>query len=197
MGDRDLDFDVSYPPCFLDGDCIPHRHWLKDHLIQARSHRVLCGRRVRLGPEITSTVRPEMVELGALESRFGAVANSARKRDTRRLGRGIRLPLWLAWVLRARPKKLMGCNFSLPRLSFEAINGYDEELDVYWGEDTDLGVRLKNLGCSMSPLINRGCVFHLHHSASKMSEELHRWRDERVALNRVRCDMGMDRHPVG
>ncbi|MHC4953641.1 MAG: glycosyltransferase [Planctomycetota bacterium] len=182
---------------FLDGDMVPHRHWLKDHLMQATPRRVLCGRRARLGPKITPTITPEMVEAGVLEERFGVVAKSARVGDTRRLGRGVRVPFWFAWALRARPKSLMGCNFSLPRLSFEAVNGYDEELDVYWGEDTDLGVRLKKLGCSMSPLISRGCAFHLYHAETKMSPELHAWRRERVGLNRVRCEMGMDRHNIG
>jgi len=181
---------------FLDGDTVPHRHWLKDHLFHAGPNRVLCGRRVRLGPLITPTITPEMVEAGVLEERFGAVAKSARQRDTRKLGRGIRLPFWFAWILRVRPKKLMGCNFSLPRALFEAVNGYDEEVDVYWGEDTDLGVRLKNLGCMMTPVINRACVFHLYHVENKMSAELHRWRDEKVALNRVRCEIGMHPHPV-
>ncbi|MDP6959356.1 MAG: glycosyltransferase, partial [Planctomycetota bacterium] len=40
---------------FLDGDCIPHPKWVSDHLRAANSvpEAVWCGRRCRLGPEVT------------------------------------------------------------------------------------------------------------------------------------------------
>jgi glycosyltransferase involved in cell wall biosynthesis len=179
---------------FLDGDTIPHRHWVKDHLERSRPNRVLCGRRGRLGPEITPTITPEFVVAGGLEEWFGPVGRSARARDSRKLARSIRLPFVVSWAIGLKPRKLMGCNFSLPRAAFVAVNGYDEEFDVYWGEDRDLGERLRNSGMRMVPIINRACVWHLHHTESRMSPELHALRNAKIALRRTRCENGMDAH---
>ncbi|MEM8883993.1 MAG: glycosyltransferase [Planctomycetota bacterium] len=177
--------------CFLDGDTIPHRHWLKDHLFHARKRRVLCGRRVRLGPDITPRVRRDWVQSGELEKWFGEVSRSG---DARNYGRGLRLPFWIAFILRLRGRKLMGCNFSLPRASFVKVNGYDEEFDEFGGEDYDLGLRLANAGFRMTPLINRGCAYHLYHPMKRTSEELRALRAKREAERRTWCERGLDRH---
>ena len=179
--------------CVLDGDTIPHRHWLKDHLFAARPRRVLCGRRVRLGPDVSPRVTREWVNDGVLEQWFGELARSG---DTRNFGRGLRLPFWLAFVLRVRPRKLMGCNFSLPRAVYEAVNGSDEDFAGFGGEDFDLGVRLKNAGYRMTPLINRGCTYHLYHPMKSMPDEVRAMRDAKAALGRTRCDHGLDDHRV-
>jgi len=179
--------------CFLDGDTVPHRRWLEDHLFSARKNRVLCGRRVRLGPDVSQRVTRAWIEEGKLGEWFGELASSG---DTRNFGRGLRLPIWAACVLRLRGRKLMGCNFSLPRAAFEAVNGYDEDFDGFGGEDHDLGVRLRNAGYRMTPLINRGCTYHLHHPMKRMSAEVRRLRDEKEAQNRTRCENGLDRHAV-
>jgi len=179
---------------FLDGDTIPHRHWLSDHRERSRPTRVLCGRRGRLGPAITPTITPEFVAAGGLERWFGPVGKSARARDSRKLARSLRLPFFASWLIGLKPRKLMGCNFSLPRAAFVAVNGYDEEFDVYWGEDRDLGERLHNSGMRMVPIINRACVWHLYHPESSMSPELHALRDAKIALRRTRCENGMDAH---
>ena len=179
--------------CFLDGDTIPHERWLEDHLFHARPRRVLCGRRVRLGPTVSPRVTRQWVEDGLLGQWFGELARSG---DTRNFGRGLRLPFWLAFVLRVRGRKLMGCNFSLPKAAFEAVNGYDEDFDGFGGEDHDLGVRLRNAGYRMTPLINRGCAYHLYHPMKRMSEEVRRLRDAKQAQQRTRCENGLDRHAV-
>lgn len=38
------------------------------------------------------------------------------------------------------------CNVSLPRESFDAVGGFDEDFDLYGWEDTELGVRLRAAG---------------------------------------------------
>jgi len=177
---------------FLDGDTIPHRHWVKDHRRASGPRRVLCGRRGRLGPRITPTIEPDFVAAGGLEASFGSIGRSARTRDSRKLARSIRLPLPLSWIIGLKPRRLMGCNFSLPREAFVAINGYDEEFNIYWGEDRELAARLKRLGMRMVPIINRACVFHLHHPEFPMSADMHARRNAKIASDRVRCELGMD-----
>jgi len=182
---------------FLDGDTIPHRHWVKDHLRRSRPSRVLMGRRGRLGPRITPTITPGFVARGALEEWFGPVGRSSRARDSRKLSRSVRLPFLVSWIIGLKSKKLMGCNFSLPREAFVKVNGYDEDFEFYGGEDRDLGVRLANLGMRMTPIINRACVFHMHHEESRLSPEQHAYIAAKCALGRTRAEIGMDARERG
>ena len=81
---------------FLDGDSIPHRKWMEDHIVAADDERILCGRRVKLGPRLTSGLTRGDVEQGRLEAFFGPVLKSALTGDTTRFSLGIRLPVFLA-----------------------------------------------------------------------------------------------------
>jgi len=118
------------------------------------------------------------------------VWKNSRERDTRNFARGIRLPRGLAWLLRLRRKRLMGCNFSVPRAAFEAVNGYEEEFDEFGGEDNDLGFRLANAGYRLVPLLNRGCVFHLHHPQKPMSDAMRKLAS--VSRAKMRAVTGLD-----
>ncbi len=177
--------------CFLDGDCVPHRCWVEDHLRSAGEQRVLCGRRLRLGPDASNRLTCAMVENGDLEGLRGKAVHDP---CTRNRGLGIRLPLAISWMCRIRARRLMGCNFSLPLALMREVNGYDEDYDRFGGEDYDLGVRLRNAGKLMTPFPNRACVFHLYHPTRKMSGGLRAIREEKEAQNRTRCDNGLDGH---
>jgi len=177
---------------FLDGDTVPHGHWVRDHLVDARPGRVLCGRRTRLGPRLTAALTPAMVAAGDLERPFGPVWKSSRDGDTRNFARGIRLPRAFARFLRLRYKRLMGCNFSLPKAAFEAVNGYEEGFDEFGGEDNDLRYRLANAGYRLVPLLNRGCVFHLHHPQKPMHDAMRELAS--VSRTQTRAVTGLDQH---
>lgn len=173
---------------FLDGDSIPHSCWLEDHERAHARADVLCGRRVKLGPRLTSRVDAAMVQTGALERAFGLVLSSALGRDTTRWSLGLRLPVWLANLLHPRPRKLMGVNFSVARRAFDAVNGYDNE----WPgrrEDRELELRLLRSGASFASLLNRAIVYHLHHPVTIETDELLVNRREAM---QVRCVSGLD-----
>jgi GT2 family glycosyltransferase len=114
-------------------------------------------------------------------------------RDTRRLARALRLPSWVSCVLRVRRRTLMGCNFSLPRAAFAEVNGYDEHFENRVGEDTELGDRLARAGYRLTPLLNRGCVFHLHHPQRSCCPASRRLLALRRAQQPVRCAYGLER----
>jgi len=179
---------------FLDGDSIPHRRFVADHLFSATRGRALCGRRVRLGPELSPTITPAKVAAGELEGIVSPVRASSARGDSSHWGRGIHLPLWFAVILRLRGRKLMGCNFSLPRAIFEAVNGLDEDFVGFGGEDFEFDMRCRNFGTHMTPLINRGIIYHLYHPVKHMSDEMRRMRDEKVSRKLVACEAGLNRH---
>ncbi len=177
---------------FLDGDSIPHRHWIADHLEFARYGEVLCGRRVKLGPEFSKRVDLAMLRSGELERPFGPVLWNGLFGDNERVALGLRLPAPLARALHPRPRKLMGVNFSLARRAFEGVNGYDEAWPGRRG-DKDLDLRLARGGWRYVALINRAIVYHLHHHERPNSEAIGARVAEEERSTRVRCAAGLVR----
>ena len=177
---------------FLDGDSIPHREFVRDHLLDSGRGDVLCGRRVKLGPTLSPRVDLEMVQSGELERLFGPALLGGLFSDNERMGLGLRLPRWLAHALHPRPRKLMGVNFSLSRRAFEAVNGWDEEWPGRRG-DRDLDLRLVRGGFRYAALIQRAVVYHLHHLERPNSEAIQRRVAEEERAMRVRCAQGLVR----
>jgi len=177
---------------FLDGDTIPHRHWVADHCAAANGKRVLCGRRVRLGPNVSTSLTRDAVLTGALERLFGPVLRSRVSGETKRYSLGMRLPQWIARICHPRARRLMGVNFSLPRTAFETVNGMDQAEGIVGREDFDLGARLERAGFPFYPLLNRAVVYHLYHPERAMDAKTNAWRDAQAKSDRVRCELGLD-----
>lgn len=176
---------------FLDGDSVPHSSWMADHVQAADDRRVLCGRRVKLGPDISHVIDRALILGGGLESMVGQVFKSVLKGETRRYMLGIRLPAWLARTFHPRPRKLMGVNFSLPREAFERVNGYDEEWIDYEREDRDLELRLLRSDIPFYPLLNRAVVYHLYHPMRPVSKETEAKVRAEENSHRTRCEKGL------
>lgn len=177
---------------FLDGDSFPHPRWVEDHMATARPDTVQCGRRVKLGPELSPTVRIEDIEDGRFDGLSGRLIRSALKKDTLRLGLGVRLPLTIARTIHSRPRRLMGVNYSLPKEVFLAVNGYDEAWTVYGHEDLDIEQRLKRADYRFQSILNRGIVYHVYHAEREQSEEGMRLVDKAINGAHIRCDSGIE-----
>ena len=154
---------------FLDGDSVPHSHWVSDHMDEAKNKTVLCGRRVRLGPKISKDIDVSFVESKRLEIIPGPILFSALRKDTKRYLLGIRLPRWLARCCHPSERRLMGVNFSLHKTLFESVGRYhDFDENIYASkerrrEDAQLEIQLLKSGVHRFPLLNRAIVYHLYH----------------------------------
>ena len=177
---------------FLDGDSVPHSRWVEDHTLAAKDGRVLCGRRVKLGPELSPRVTADMVRSGQLELLTGPVAKSWRAKDTKRFMLGVRIPAPLARILHPRPRHLMGVNFSMAKATFEAVNGYDGSYDFAWREDYDLELRLLRAGYSFFPLLNRAIVYHLYHQERQFTPEIEAIHTRLEQDTHIRAPLGLD-----
>jgi glycosyltransferase involved in cell wall biosynthesis len=178
---------------FLDGDAVPNPHWAADHFKSRRPNRILCGRRVKLGPELSDSLTENDVMAGRLDRFFGPVLSSAIRGNTQRAPLGLRLPIFLARCLHPRPRKLMGVNFSLHRKDFETVNGYDEEWS-HRRQDKDLDLRLQRAGFNFYPLLNRAIVHHIYHDEREPSESVQQRVQEEAQSDRVFCKEGLRNH---
>jgi len=176
---------------FLDGDSIPHSRWVADHMQGARDGLVLCGRRVKLGPELSEQISRDWIESGRLDSKrflvWGRLDHTLERWDC-----GIRLPVFLAEKIQSRPRRLMGVNFSLSRAMFEAINGWEEDNPVGRRDDKELEMRILRAGYGRYPLIHRAIVYHLHHPVATNREESRQWLAEQEASTHTRARIGLD-----
>ena len=139
---------------FLDGDMIPHPQFLADHKKLARSRSFVQGHRVLIGEQAARW--------------FGL--NSFR-RDRRRACWQGQLSGWKHAFRWPRPlvrwhvdlRGVRGCNLGLWRDDLVGVNGYDEAF-VGWGrEDSDLAVRLMNLGVHRLDARGWALCYHLWH----------------------------------
>jgi GT2 family glycosyltransferase len=153
---------------FLDGDCVPHRCFVANHLRQAEPRTVCVGRRVQLGPRVSRGLRRRPSWLLPLQHRlcYLLLAPLLYLDGTRNYETGFVSPLLQALQSRKR-RFLLGCNFSCARHDLLAINGFNEDY-VYprAGEDTDIEWRLERRGIRLKSVRFVAPVYHLHHPAS-------------------------------
>ncbi len=141
---------------FSDGDCVPSRTFVAEHLEAAAPATFIVGGHVRLREADTRRVTRERVAAGELESEI-ALAERAG--------------LWwthcksLAYIAARRPHKprLLGLNFSVDRASFFEVNGFDLTYRNSAKDDSDLRNRLLLAGARPVSLWHRARVVHLYH----------------------------------
>ena len=88
---------------------------------------------------------------------------------------------------------LKGCNYSIPREALEAINGFDEEYEGYGREDTDVELRLQNLGLRIKSLKGVALQFHVWHPRREFTPGNDERLEELKRSGRVRCEKGLAR----
>lgn len=137
-----------------DGDCIPHGDFVRAHAEGCPGGGFATGGYVRLTAEQSLGLTEEGVRAGAYEGLL-------RARDRWRF----RLIHWksVLGVLLGSVKKpkVYGCNLSVDREVFYAVNGYDENFDGFGREDSDLRNRLRRHGARPVSLWGKAWVYHL------------------------------------
>lgn len=178
---------------FLDGDMVPHRHWLRDHAARYDGRTVWQGRRVRLREPRVERLDAAQIDAGLLDTwRRRFLWSGLLDGQVRNYHLAIPLPAGLVGLFEKR-KGLMGCNFSAPRGVLEQINGYDAgwEGAGYLCEDFDLEIRLRKNGAMLRPILHAGIAFHLDHTPREVCERALVLRAERTAIEEVRSTDGI------
>jgi GT2 family glycosyltransferase len=159
---------------FVDGDCVPRRHFIASIRRAALPGWFLAGKRVHLGPVLSRRVLDDHVPIG----RWSAASFWIRRRQIYRwadlTARDRRRP-WRSRLPDFVPHgNAYGFLMAMYRTDFEAINGFDMRY-VGWGEqDVDLAVRLRRLGLRSGWAGPRSTMVHLSHE-SNMPHERPTW----------------------
>lgn len=139
----------------VDGDCIMHSHFVKDHLQFVQDDTYLFGSRVNIQKDYLDTL------FKTKQITFSAFSKGIKKRT-----RALHIPM-LSQLYKPNAEfssKFRGCNTSYFKKDFIAVNGYNEDITGWGREDSELVLRMHNNGLQARRLRYRGIVFHIYHN---------------------------------
>ena len=140
---------------FLDGDCVPHRHFVKQYCKHITRGTAYFGRRVMLGEKFTSALLSEK-GIGSLQI-FSLLFSDSKK---------IEESLYLPWHSGTKKeyRGIWGCNWGISKQDLIDVNGFDEDyIHASVGEDIDIEWRLRLHGIQFKSVKHKAIVFHMHH----------------------------------
>jgi glycosyltransferase involved in cell wall biosynthesis len=177
---------------FLDGDCVPRRHFVRATLASARPGWFIVGRRFELDHAFTERVLRERLPIhrwSVLRWRPYADGDFANldyllPRDRRKVGRRS-VPEFV-------PHNDAYCCIGVSAFDFAAVNGYDMRYEGWGEEDVDLAFRLRRHGLRAGHAGARATVFHLWHpSRADARHPNHALLHELEAGGRVEAVVGL------
>ena len=139
---------------FIDGDCIPHRHLVKNYLRQISDTVLLYGRRVMLSRRLTERMLAtnRLLSLNLIQLLWYGCSM-------------IQEAVYSPYItLKNKQRHLCGCNWGVQKQQLLDINGFDEDYTHQGvGEDVDVEWRLVKNGLHLKSIRNRAIVYHLYH----------------------------------
>jgi glycosyltransferase involved in cell wall biosynthesis len=175
---------------FIDGDCVPHRHFLKAHFDNQKEGVALYGRRVMLSEKHTQTVLLSQ-DLTTL-SFINLLINKAERLDC-----GLYLP-FLPEGRKNAKTGIWGCNWSIHKKHLIAVNGFDEDYQLPgFGEDVDIEWRLLASGVKLRFIKYKAIQYHLYHQLNYTDTQINEnLLTQKKAQNQVYCEHGLDKYLV-
>jgi glycosyltransferase involved in cell wall biosynthesis len=171
----------------LDGDCIPDRFFVADHLTLAEKGFFFQGKRVLVNQKLadgfdfndtTSFIRLFFQVLS------GTLSNAHHI---------IRIPFFPC----SRNRKISGtrsCNMGLLKQDVEAINGFNNAFTGWGREDSEFVARLFKYGLKRKENPFRAICYHLWHKESKRNclEKNNELLKQALASDDWRCTKGLN-----
>jgi glycosyltransferase involved in cell wall biosynthesis len=137
----------------MDGDCIPNRHFIADHLALAEDTCFFQGKRVLVSQRLSPVFTHKTIRLSARYVLSGDIGNAHHL---------IRIPFFPA-LYSTRLSGVRTCNMGVFKRDMAAVNGFNQDF-VGWGrEDSELVVRLYKYGLRRKDHPFRAVCFHLWH----------------------------------
>ncbi len=140
----------------LDGDCIPGRFFIKDHLDLAEKGLFFQGKRILVGQGLAGSFTHADADSAGTLLKYafsGKISNSHHL---------LRLPFFPALVSKGMDG-IKSCNMGFFREDIFAVNGFNQNF-VGWGrEDSELAIRFFKSGLNKKEHPFRAVCFHLWH----------------------------------
>lgn len=169
----------------LDGDMVLHPTFVESHERFARRGSYVQGSRAMLNAARTATC------LAA-----GRIVTNAVSAGVRNRVNAIHVP-FLSGLVRGPTdplRRTRGCNMAFWRDDIVRVNGYNEAIEGWGREDSELAARLQQSGVTRRNLKFSAVAWHLHHR-TRSQDALDRNHDvfeHTVAHRLTRCERGID-----
>lgn len=171
---------------FVDIDCLPQRNFVRNHMMFLEHGVALTGRRVHIRKEILSDA--EKIYSRGVDLKGGKLFAEWMRGRARVIEHGFELPMFYE----SGNNGILGCNFSITRADFAAVNGFNEEFLGRGGEDTDIDLRLRRNGVRVRCLRNKLIEYHLMHEVRVGTYESDSARIEKAhAMGEIRARRGL------
>lgn len=171
----------------IDGDCIMHPDFVKDHQALCSDGQFLFGSRVN----IQESFLEQLFEKKKTDFHF--LSKGIKKRT-----RALRIPVLSSVYTPSNQisKKLRGCNLSFWKENFIAINGYNEDFEGWGREDSEMIARMLHSGIEGKRLRYRGIIYHIWHLVKDQSRfEVNDSLQQEVISNKIKwCENGIDKY---
>jgi glycosyltransferase involved in cell wall biosynthesis len=180
---------------FLDGDCVPRPDFVAQHRRLAERGWMVAGNRVLLAESFTREILA-----GSVPIHFWSLAQWRAEHARGAINRTLplrTLPLGpLRKLLGKRWQRVRTCNLGVWAADFSAVNGFDEAFEGWGFEDSDLAVRLLNLGVRRKNGAFATGVLHLWHRENDRAREGENWQrlQQRIASGETRAARGRDQY---
>lgn len=171
----------------IDGDCILHEKFIEDHICNSERNLYLYGSRVNILPNYVKSIFEKKI------IKFNLFSKEIKNKT-----RTLHIPFFSKLQSKhdGISKKFRGCNVSYWRSDFLAVNGYNEDFEGWGREDSDLVIRMGNLGVKAKRLRYAGILYHIYHKVnSKHNLELNNSIQEKTINQKItRCEKGVEQY---
>jgi len=182
---------------FSDGDCIPRKDFVQNHLYYAEEGYFLSGGTFRLPMDLSEKISREDIRSQNCFTLEWLYANGLSR--TLKSAKLIQKP-WIAILLNfLTPTSATwnGHNASCWKKDAFAINGFNEEMH-YGGQDREFGERLRNYGLKSKQIRYSAVCIHLEHGRPyKTRESIQKNQQIRKRVRqqkRVQTEEGLNNH---
>lgn len=169
---------------FIDGDCVLHKHFIREHLKNAEQNLVLIGRRLMLSEKLTRK---------ALDTNDFRIFNfyNFMSHQCKKLDCAVYFPL----ISSKRNHGIWGCNWSLSKKALFDINGFDEDyIKAGVGEDVDVEWRLRENSLKFKALKFKAIQYHLDHKENYSNDDVNfnfKILEQKKKLKNIYCLNGL------
>lgn len=171
----------------IDGDLLLERHFIEDHIENREEGYFIQGSRV-----ITSKEKLEEIENGLYPVLPIAFFEKGLKNKANMIRNKV-----LSKLFTKKDKELSGirgCNMSFYKEDLVLVNGFEEKIEGWGREDSEIAVRLFNNGIGKKKLKFRALTYHLYHKENDRSnlKENDEFLEKVIKEGKLRAEKGLD-----
>lgn len=173
----------------IDGDLFLERHFIQDHIENKEKESFIQGSRVIISQEKSKEILkgnlpqfPSVLFQNGFKNKANIIRNNL-----------------LSLIFSKKDKKLSGirgCNMSFFKEDLVKVNGFEEKIQGWGREDSEIAVRLFNMGKNKKKLKFKALSYHIYHKENDRSnlKENDKFLEKVIKEGKKTAEKGLDSH---